>query len=84
MDKREDVPTVTVLEKPEGQAWCREESCLIADNLGCHVERWTKFPRRMVAHILGVPRWKLVAVLKQDNFVVGEVPHRDMWEKELT
>jgi hypothetical protein len=76
------VTNVTVLDKPKDQIWSREESHKIVDRLGCHVERWTKVPYRLVAHITDARKAELSEILGHESFTVREISSRDMWKEE--
>ena len=78
------MPTVTVLIKPEGCAWTREESHLMAAHFGCHVERWSKFPNKMVLHSVAGSKDEFISCLGHGDFVVNRVSDKDMWNTEKT
>lgn len=76
------VTSVTVLDKPKDQTWSRDESGKVVDCLGCHVERWTHVPYRLVAHITGVQKADLIEILGHDDFTMRDVSSADMWKEE--
>jgi hypothetical protein len=76
------MPGVTVLDLPKDQSWTREDSHLVAEHLGCHVERWNKVPYRMVAHVDEVPKHLFARALGHDDFAARVVAQADMWKEE--
>jgi hypothetical protein len=73
---------VTVLDKLKGQSWDRDEAHLVAEHLGCHVERWSKVPHRMVVHFNEAPKHLFARALGHDDFVARVVSEADMWKEE--
>jgi hypothetical protein len=73
---------VIVLDKPKDQSWTREEAHLVVDRLGCHVERWSKFPGRMVIHLAAASRKTFAEILGSGDFTMNVVSNADMWKEE--
>ena len=74
---------VTILDKSKGETWSREEAHLVAEHLGCHVERWARIPYRMVAHVDEATKSLFARALDHDDFAARVVAAENMWKEDL-